>query len=382
VKRRLLAGAAFVMLLAAPAAFAQDGYSGGWIDPSPSGMRDGRPIGYLDSARALTGEVSHPNGISSVSVVLVPDPDHPVADGCDASMDGPAATEPNGTSMVFRAEATFPCNLVYEIRATAQANAGGGGLGDDTPTPYAMPLFVAVAIPPAPVSYLDAVLEIEGDDRRVELTWPEGPEPDLLGYVVARDGETLGQVGAGERTRFVDDEPTTGTTSYSVTAVREGPDDTVEQVPAEPTTVAVEVPADEDDADAVDTDGDGEPDSGGAGGEPADPEIASEQEAAEARGAPLAGGLSSVAARGQAPPTIGPPTTVDTGYAETLPFDPRDPEQLAAAPNGDPAVVTVFEEVDPLDEKQRYAFIAGGLAVLVGAAVIMHVTRRAAREAY
>ena len=381
--RRLLAAAALLTLLAAPLVRAQDGYSGGWTDPAPSSDLDGRPLAYLDAARPLVGQVSHPNGISSVNAVLVPDPEHPVAEGCEASMDGPTATEPSGSTMVFRVPATFPCNLVYEVRATAQANAGGG-LGNDTPGPYAMPLLVAVAIPPAPVSQVDAVLEVDGDDRSVVLEWPEGSEPDLLGYVVARDGTSLGQVDAGDTLRFVDDDPPPGISEYSVTSVRDGPDDTVEQVPAEPTVVQVEVPASEDDADGGDGDGDGDGggSGGGDGGEAADPQIAGEQTAAEPRGAPLSGGLSSVNARGQAPPSLGPPTTLDTGYQETLPFDPRAPEEVAAPPSGDAAVVTVFEEADALDDKQRYAFIAGGLAVLVGASVILHVTRRAAREAY
>jgi hypothetical protein len=87
-----------------------------------------------------------------------------------------------------------------------------------------------------------------------------------------------------------------------------------------------------------------------------------------------------VRARGQAPPRLGPPTTLDTGFGETLPFDTSG--QALSAPEGDAAVVAAFEEEQLLDEKQRMAFIAGGLAVLVGAAVILYVTRRAAREAY
>lgn len=373
--RRLLLAVAAMAVVAMPTAWAQEGYSGGWNDPAPSGVRDGKPLAYLQQVQRLSGHVSHPNGIASVNAFLVPNLDAPPPSDCEASADPSTATEPSGNGVIFHLTATFPCNLVYEVRANAQANASGG-IGGGSPPPHVMPLFVAVAIPPAPVAYVDAELEMVGDAGRVVLSWPGGTEPDLLGYVIARDGEPLGQLDAGETTRFVDPEPPTGGTSrYSVTAVRRGPDDTVPQVSSRPTTVSVDVPATPDD-DAAAGGGDGT----GAG---ADPQIAGEATTAETRGAPGSGGLSSVRSRAQAPPRLGPPTTIDTGFDETLPFDTTRAQAAAptAPPVGDQAVVRVFDEDELLDEKQRLAFLAGGLAVLVGAAVIMHVTRRAAREA-
>jgi hypothetical protein len=376
--RRALAavGLVAVALLAAPHAGAQDGYAGGWIDPAPSATRDGKPLAYLDTARMLTGQVSHPNGIQSVSVVLVPDPDDPPADGCDAEMDPNIAMEQNGTTATFRVNATFPCNLLYELRATAQANADTGITGG-TPAPYSMPLVLGVAIPPAPVASVDAILEVDGDDRSVTLEWPKGSEPDLLGYVITRtvgdDTETLGQVDVGERRTFTDDEPPVGESSrYDVVAVRNGPDDEVEQVASVPTSVMVDVPGD----------GEEEPGDADAGGEPVDPQLAGEATPNDGGAPPDPGALSSVRrVRGTGPAS--PPTTADTGYSETI--DYGEVGDAAAVPPGDNAVVALYDEStagSPWSDKETMTFVAGGLAVLSGAGTILTVTRRAARAAY
>jgi hypothetical protein len=381
MRRLLAAGAvAVAVLVSTPMAGAQSGYTGGWTDPAPSATRDDKPLGYLDSDRALSGQVSHPNGISSVTVVLVVDPEDPGADGCAGQVDPQAVVDPSGA---FKVHATFPCNRVYELRATAQANAGTG-LGATTPGPYTMPLLVAVAVPPAPVSRVDAELDLDGDHEKVTLAWPEGAEPDLLGYVVSRttEGETeqLGQVDAGEYTTFVDDDPPTGVTStYSVTAVRNGPDGDVEQVPAEPTSVDVDVPGER-----ASSDGDGASGSGGSGsGEPVDPELAGSQVQVGESGRPDAGSLASVRRRSSgARPT--PPTTADTGYSETIDYG-EPGEQAAVLPDGDPSVVAVYDETitgSPWSNKETMSFVAGGLAVLMGAAAVLTVTRRAARAAY
>jgi hypothetical protein len=386
--RRVVAAAALVVAVVAttPTADAQDsGYNGRWIDPVPSATRDDKPLGYLDGDRPLAGEVSHPNGIRAVNAVLVPDADNPPPDGCAGEVDPNAELSPDGS---FKVHGTFPCNIVYEIRATAQANAGSG-LGSSTPGPYSMPLLVAVAVPPAPVSQVDAALEVDGDDHAVTLTWPRGAEPDLLGYVVARttDGDTeqLGQVDAtDDAPRFVDDDPPTGYTStYSVTAVRTGPDDDVEQVPAAPTTVDVDVPGERasDGGSNGGSSGSGKGTSGS--GDPVDPELAGAQVQAGEQGRPDAGSLSSVRRRASTGrPT--PPTTADTGFSETIDYG-EPGEEAAVLPGGDPSVVALYDESvtgSPWSNKETMSFVAGGLAVLMGAAVVLTVTRRAARAAY
>ncbi|MEA3020460.1 MAG: hypothetical protein QOI47_1984 [Actinomycetota bacterium] len=346
------------------------GYSGSWTDPKPTTDRNGTPLAYLDRAAPLTGQVSHPNGISRVSAVLVPDPKNPAPKGCDGKVDPTVATEQNGTAVTFHVGATLPCDIVYQVRATVQANASPGLTGS-TPPPYQMPLLVAVAIPPAPVSQVDATLEVNGNDRKVTLAWPSGSEPDLLGYVVTRvvggKSETLGQVSAGDATQWVDKTPAPGTTStYEVTAVRNGPDDSVKQVAAEPTQVAVDVPARSADS--------------GSGGGTGEPPLTSVVTGAPAQGRPDPSSLSSVnRVNGSGPPT--PPTTADTGFKQALQYPAGKPAAAAAAPTGDPAVVAVFDEgggTSPLSNRSTMSYVAGGLAVLVGAFVIRTVTRRAA----
>jgi hypothetical protein len=378
--RRLLAAVGLLVLLVAPFAHAQDsnGYSGGWRDPAPTDTSDdGMPMAYLGAAKPLSGQVSHPNGINRVSAVLVPDASNPPADGCDATMD-PVTAEQAGTTVTFHVSAHFPCNLVYHVKATAQANANGP-IGSPPP-PYQMPIDIAVAIPPAAVQSVEATLTSDGDARTVRLEWPANSEPDLLGYVVMRvtDGhtETLGQVAADARTRFVDDDPPSGKTSrYEVTAIRRGPDSKVKQVPSQPTTVEVDVPSRA-------ADGGGGASGGSGGGESGLTTVVTGQ---ASTGKPSPDLLSSVRARGGSGRPASPPTTFDSGFQETLPFQPGDQQAAGAPTGGDNAVVATFDEggdTSILSNKPTLTFIAGGLAVLVGAAVLFYVSRRAAVDAY
>jgi hypothetical protein len=380
--RRALTAAA-LLVLAAPVimslpAIAQDsnGYSGGWVDPAPTDTTNDTPLAYLTDHRQLSGALTRDGWtIDNVSFLGVPS-DDPPPDGCAA--DVPEQTAGGGGSTVtFAFDATFPCNLEYLVRATAHLSKRQtiGSATED----YAMPLIVAVAIPPAPVEHVDATLEVDGDDRRVTLEWPAGAEPDLLGYVVTRDTgsdtETLGQVDAGEATRFVDKAPPAGsTTSYSIVAVRDGPDDAVEQVPSSPTTVSVNVPASSQASSGA---------SGSGGSESGLTTVVTGQ---PARGQPDASSLSSVRARGGSGRPSGPPTTIDTGFEQTLPFQPGDQSAAAAPPpSGDPAVVAIFDEGgsgSPLSDERTMKLIAAGLVVLVFASTVLVVTRRAARDAY
>jgi hypothetical protein len=374
VRKLLVTATAFTALLAAapmPAHGQQSGFSRAeWTDPAPSGDRFGTPVAYLDDARPLTGVAVHQNGISSVNAILVPDPAAPPPDGCQATVEPNAVIDADGAT--FHVTATFPCNLVYEVRASAQSNPGSG-IAAPPPESRAIPLLVAVAVPPAPVGTVDA--DVDGDSRAVSLSWPANGERDLLGYDVRRGGQSIGQVNAGDATRFTDTKPPAagGDIRYEVVAYRQGPDDEVKQVPSRSTSVTVDVPRDPD-APAAAAGSDG----GDEAVDPSNPQLAGQQHAASRSGTPLAGGMSSVRARGQAAPRLGTPTTLDTGFGETLPFDTS-----GQAAVGDPAVVAEFDDGgDLMDGKQKLAFIAGGLAVLVVAGMIFHVTRRAAREAY
>ena len=379
--RRLLAAALLTLVAGSftvfsPSAGAQDsdGYSGGWTDPAPTDTRDDTPVAYLDEVQQLSGTLTREGWtIDDVSFVGVPTDPRPPEE-CEA--DVPDQTAPGGSSTVtFTFDATFPCNLEYLVRATAHLTRRQT-IGSTTAS-RSMPLIVAVAIPPAPIEQLDATLEVDGDDRKVTLEWPAGSEPDLLGYVVSRTTEgttdTLGQVDAGKTTTFVDDAPPDGTTSeYSVTAVRNGPDDEIEQVPSAPTTVAVKVPAASDSS------------TGGSGGGGTEPGLTTIVTGQPERGRPDPGSLSSVRARGGGPPS-GPPTTLDTGFEETLPFQPGEESAAPPPPQGDNAVVALFDEDtsgSPLSDKGTMKLIAAGLVVLVFASMVLVVTRRAARDSY
>src|SRR5207237_7634626 len=158
--------------------------------------------------------------------------------------------------------------------------------------------------------------------------------------VTGKKTQTLGRVSADDATRYVDhDAPPGATSRYDVTAVRNGPDDEVEQVPAtSAASVLVDVPGDRSTA------GDGGDGTGSAGGDghQIDPQLAGQARPNSGGARPNAGGLSSVRIRGvQGRPT--PPTTADTGFSETIDYGDAKP---APAPVGDDAVVALFDE-DP-----------------------------------
>ena len=376
--RRLLAAAvaiAAASLAALGTAGAQDnGFSAQWRDP----MATSSGVAYLDSPRTLYGEVFHQRGIESVALVLVDDPDADELDGdCEPAPEPreDPVVERSATSAVFGMDATFPCNGRFLLRVTARA-PGEGGIGGEGPATATLHLPLAVALPPAPVPQVDAILEVDGDSRTVTLQWPASSEPDLLGYVVTRvtDGEreTLDQLDAEDETELVDDDPPPGETStYEVTAVRRGPDAEVEQVSSLPTAVDVEVPGDE-----TTSDGDGTQNGD-------EPSLTTVVTGAPEQGRPDAGSLSTVRSRGPAP-APSPPTTLDTGFVGTLPFEAPAPGEVAAPPAGDPAVVATFDtSEDPLlKSKDAMSMIAGGLALFVGALVVVYVTRRAASVGY
>ena len=385
--RRLLALLALPLALLVAlgtTARAQDsnGYTGGWTDPPSSGTNDnGWPVVYLDGPHTLSGQVSHPNGITRVSAVIVPDPDNPPADGCDPSISPVTAESSDGNRTVtFHVDGTFPCNLVYQVKATASAAAGG--TFRTTPPPYQMPLAVAVAVPPAPVGTVTATASADGDKRSVKLEWPANSERDLLGYVIKRTAHDktvdLGQVDAGDPLEYVDDSPASGTTNeYDVIAVRRGPDAKVKQVASTPTSVSVDVAS-------RDTSGSGGTGTGTASGQ-GGTALTTVVTGQPSTGKPDPRLLSSVRARGGSGAPSGPPTTFDSGFQGTLPFKTGGQSAAALPGGGDPAVVARFDEGGDgsfFGSKAAMTFIAGGLAILVGAGVLFYVTRRAAVDAY
>jgi hypothetical protein len=164
-----------------------------------------------------------------------------------------------------------------------------------------------------------------------------------------------------------------------VIAVRRGPDAKVKQVAATPTSVAVDVAS-------RDASGSGD----GTGGSTASGQSGGAALTTVVTGQPSTGKpdsqlLSSVRARGGSGAPSGPPTTFDSGFQGTLPFKTGGQSAAALPGGGDPAVVATYDEGGTdsfLGSKAAMTFIAGGLAILVGAAVLFYVSRRAAVDAY
>ena len=373
--RRALLGAAVVAAAALTSmgpAWAHGEYSGGWTDPAPGEV--------LDGLRGISGSVSHGHGIEQVLLQSVVPEDVDAGDECAASGGPWAPIAGGGAQQVsFTFQVVFPCNIVYRVDATAQAGAGEGSRldPDPAPGPFSMQGRIAVAIPAEAVDGLDLRLAGSDDAPQVVITWSEGTEPDILRYVITRDGEVIDEVDAGDELEVVDTDPSPGArATYEVTAIRSGPEGDVAGRPAD---ASIDVPDrsveddedeaasdDGDDAGTSDDDGDGDGDSGPALGSSSAP-------GAGSRPAPI--GTSS------RPVSGGPPTTLDTGFSETLPFDPEAPQdEVAAPPTGDGSVVASFDDADepPVLNQETLTFIAAGLALLMGSMVIRHVTRRAA----
>jgi hypothetical protein len=372
--RRALAAVALVAVSSvawlAPAD-AHGDYSGGWTDPAPGDVLDGR--------RGISGSVGHAHGIQSVSLGLVSPVDAEAPPEC--APEG-APWEPiagGGAQQVsFTFDVGFPCNIDYRVEAQAQAGAGEGTRfePDPAPAPFSMSSIVSVAIPAEPVQDLALDLDGPAEDRNVVLTWSPGAEPDIVRYIISRDGDELGEVVPGEELTFVDASPTPGSQpTYEVTAVRSGPDG---EIAGRPASASIEVPErpSEDDADADGGDPDDGDGDGGGGGDGASP--------TDGGTSGTSGGTSGI--RLPAPTSRpasggGPPTTLDTGFQETLPFGAQPEQEVAAPPPArDGSVVASFDDADepPVLNQETWTFIAAGLALLMGSMVIRHVTRRAA----
>lgn len=369
MRRALLAAAvvAAAALTSLAPAWAHGEYSGGWTDPAPGTV--------LDGLRGISGSVSHVHGIQAVSLQAVVPEDVDAGEECAPSGGPWAPISGGGAQQVsFTFQVVFPCNIVYRVDATAQAGAGEGTRlnPDPAPGPFPMQGRIAVAIPAEAVDGLDLRLAGAEDAPEVVVTWSQGAEPDILRYVVSRDGEVLGEVEAGDELELVDTAPPPGTrATYEVTAVRRGPKGDVSGQPADASIDVPEPPAEDDEDDASDDDAaDDDDDADDASG----PALGSSS-------APGGGSRPTPIGTSSRPVSGGPPTTLDTGFSETLPFDPEAPQgEVAAPPTGDGSVVASFDDADepPVLNQETWTFIAGGLALLMGSMVIRHVTRRAA----
>lgn len=384
--RRLAAAGALAVgsLLALVPAASAASPSGAWSDPEPDDDVGGVPLATLDRTGPLEGVADFEGGISSVSFRLSKDNAEGTTDPCSAVDDvPPQVMSTDSTHVEFSFKASFPCNRRYQVVATIHPTRRP--LREDTPTD--LPLFVDVALPPAETEDLTATPV--GSRRAVSLRWADvAHEPDFIGFEVRRsvDGGKFTKIGnAGPTaTSFVDEDIPGGggELRYRVLGMRSGPsagtvvyaDDgdaagaTIEPVPAVDGGGSGGGDGSGGGSGSGGGTGSGGTGSGGAGGSggsgTGSPRLRTE----------LPSGSGSRTATGRfEPPTT--PTTADTGFQGTLPFQRREPQQ-EALPSGDPAVVARIEEDDSPGTRDTLLLVAGGGVAFSCAMALRFLGRR------
>ncbi|MCU1488356.1 MAG: hypothetical protein JWN67_5102 [Actinomycetia bacterium] len=350
----VLAGGA--LLCSAPASSAATP-SGAWDDPAPAGTVDDIPVAYLQAPQRLGGWAEFDQGIAGVAFTLVKDAADP-ADACSAAATVKPQSAPGGDGRVeFAFDAAFPCNRRYQVRATVAP--AQKPLRRDTP--LVLNLWVAVAVPAAPTTGLSADV---GGDRIVGLRWDGGAhEPDFEGYEIRRsvDGRAftpIDEVGPALTTYADHGVPAGGgDVRYQVVGMRPGPDagTTVYADAGSPASVTVPAVA-------------GASGGGGSGGGTARvPTVAGGGTVT-----PTGSGQQSAHRVFQAPTGARSttPTTADTGFQETLPFQPPA--------GGDAAVVARLDDGDDGGQRETLLLIAGASTAFSWAMALRFLTRRAA----
>jgi hypothetical protein len=342
------------MVTAAPAAGA-DTPTGGWTDPGPVGDIGGVPVVYVEDERPLRGWAEFPSGVASVQFGLAGDA-APAGDPCSAAESVPAQTAAGGARQVqFAFEASFPCNRRYLVRATVVPRSRP--LADDAP--QALDLWVAVAVPPAPVSDLRATFA--SSPRAVTVAWDTtSREPDLQGYEIRRstDGGPFEAIAdaAPSATSFTDAflPPDGGELRYQVVSMRPAPDGDATVFAPTGSIAEVEVAAAPRGATVAASPG-GSSDGGGSalGGQWA--------------AGPTGTGVSSVRRVFQAPGSARTTaTTIDTGYQQHLPFG-----------SGSGSAVATFEDGDGA-QRQTLLLVGGAVLAFTWAMLLRFLSRRPA----
>ncbi|MGH9182122.1 MAG: hypothetical protein ACRDY5_10455, partial [Acidimicrobiales bacterium] len=290
---------------------------------------------------------------------------------------------------------TFALNGRYKAEITATGNDTVLGLGADKSTKAAVE-FAVVAPPTAPRGVKTAV---DVGTRETTVTWTRNTEADHLYYLVQR------ALGGGEyvlAAKTTDASVLDGVTalaggeySYQVLAVRKGaaPDEVVGSAPSSATAAAVPAPpappptvAPETPPSTVEVPASVVPTSPTVPASPpatAPPTTASTIPAGSPGALPRPGtvDLSGLRAlQAQPPPRrVSPPTTADTGFGETLPFDTSAiPEELPTdlGPEGGAEFdETAFDDTElgaesDIEKTRALAFLAAGLLATV---LLMHV---------
>ena len=181
--------------------------------------------GTADSFDTAAGDECVPADVGSVSDTASTDPEHADTDPTTYEFDIPEDT------------VTWPCNGRFAIRATARSFAAPTASSPDPRTDEPMVATVTVAVPPLPVTAVDAVVDDKANT--ITVTWAplsdEELAPDAIGYRVERAGPkrggafgTYAPVGPSfsvdDDPLFIDQIAVPGDYRYRVRALRNGAD--------------------------------------------------------------------------------------------------------------------------------------------------------------
>ena len=338
----LLAIAAAAMLLTAPGVRAQDSGSSAWNGSSltmPASSDSGvvHVVAYFTRSPART-----------INFLISASGDAP--SGC--SMPNPAASS-GRTPASFATDLTFQCNGTYSVLATAHTTDDNAVVPHDS---AARSGTVAVAMPAPTVTGVSA----SGDGRSITVVWDPmtSVAPDLSGYVVERqiDGGPFTEVAsvAANETTFVDESlpAQAGEATYRVISIRPSPEGTKvsaaansEATPfvADPSAPTTSIPGDGTTGDGTTGDGTtgdgttpGAGDGTGSGGTGDGSAPGTTAPNAPGTGGPSRPGIGVRVPRlgltgTFLPPllrpsaSMSPPTTIDGGFSDRLPYDEVEP---------------------------------------------------------
>ncbi|MGQ0831860.1 MAG: hypothetical protein ACT4OV_09295 [Microthrixaceae bacterium] len=357
----IAAGAALFALvgLAQTALAAESINSGAWSGSALNAGPAGVEVGFYN----LTGTFRRNIG-RTVQVTVSADPA-----GVDACAIAPVTLPAGGTPRGFNATLTIPCNGTYTLVARAITTDDNAILTADSAT---LDRVVTVAAPAPTVTGFDAV----SDGRSVSLVWDDarGAAPDLSGYVVERKLGTdefaeLARLGADQQTYVDADLPDAGgEVTYRVFSTRPSPSGELTAASSD------ELVTTYDDAPATTTTGKGG--SGGTGGGSGGG--AGDGTGGGGTGGDGSGGAGSgrtsrrvspprVFSGSFLPPLLRPatqtivttPTTADTGFNESLPYERRAQDPLLPKD----AMASVFSDGKP----------GKGMAIPVATALVLAI---------
>lgn len=321
----ILAGALLALVVLAPSGWAGEAISGGNWDGS---ALEGGPSSTAASSYTLRGTFRHnPNRPIKVTVSV-----SPVGDGSCATS---RVTLPTGdTPHSFEATVSIPCNGVYTVLASAVTTENNAFF---PPESASLDRRVAVSAPAPVVTGVAA----DGNGRSIDIRWDDmtGVAPDITSYVVQRklnDGAFvhLANVNVSKQSFADNDLPDEGgDAAYRVLSVRPAPDgekrssaSTAASASYADAPTPTTTPPSGDGGNGG-SDGSGSTDGGTSGSGGSTGSSGSGTAPGSPGGAPPRVGAPRVFSGTFLPPLLRPatqsittPTTLDTGYADTLPY--------------------------------------------------------------